>query len=217
VTPLGKKKLTSIVMVGDKGDLSEVDPKNITMLSLDDLPDDARKLYEKQKKIREQEELQMFLTSFKKDQQDVVTQVKEIALPPIKDKKVMADKLNILDSDVANAIDCAVSASLNNKFAAASQDLEKMLATHQSQMESKFSKFFDNNIHASTSNTGKQISCAGGDTSTLQIPKFPPPPEPSIENMHSRTVIGNSARVGCFVPPYYASAYSTPAPQTIDI
>jgi hypothetical protein len=130
VTPLGKKKLTSIVMVGDKGDLSEVDPKNITMLSLDDLPDDARKLYEKQKKIREQEELQMFLTSFKKDRQDVVTQVKEIALPPIKDKKVMADKLNILDSDVANAIDCAVSASLNNKFAAASQDLEKMLATH---------------------------------------------------------------------------------------
>jgi hypothetical protein len=129
VTPLGKKKLTSIVMVGDKGDLSEVDPKNITMLSLDDLPDDARKLYEKQKKIREQEELQMFLTSFKKDRQDVVTQVKEIALPPIKDKKVMADKLNILDSDVANAIDCAVSASLNNKFAAASQDLEKMLAT----------------------------------------------------------------------------------------
>jgi hypothetical protein len=130
VTPLGKKKLTSIVMVGDKGDLSEVDPKNITMLSLDDLPDDARKLYEKQKKIREQEELQMFLTSFKKDRQDVVTQVKEIALPPIKDKKVMADKLNILNSDVANAIDCAVSASLNNKFAAASQDLEKMLATH---------------------------------------------------------------------------------------
>jgi hypothetical protein len=130
VTLLGKKKLTSIVMVGDKGDLSEVDPKNITMLSLDDLPDDARKLYEKQKKIREQEELQMFLTSFKKDRQDVVTQVKEIALPPIKDKKVMADKLNILDSDVANAIDCAVSASLNNKFAAASQDLEKMLATH---------------------------------------------------------------------------------------
>jgi hypothetical protein len=129
VTPLGKKKLTSIVMVGDKGDLSEVDPKNITMLSLDDLPDDARKLYEKQKKICEQEELQMFLTSFKKDRQDVVTQVKEIALPPIKDKKVMADKLNILDSDVANAIDCAVSASLNNKFAAASQDLEKMLAT----------------------------------------------------------------------------------------
>jgi hypothetical protein len=84
-------------------------------------------------------------------------------------------------------------------------------------MESKFSKFFDNNIHASTSNTGKQISCAGGDTSTLEIPKFPPPLEPSIENMHSRIVIGNSARVGCFVPPYYASAYSTPAPQTIDI
>jgi hypothetical protein len=80
---------------------------------------------------------------------------------------------------------------LNNKFAAASQDLEKMLATRMSQMESKFSKFFGNNIHGSSSNTGKQIGSAGDDTSTLQIPKFPPPPEPSIENMHSRIVIGN--------------------------
>jgi hypothetical protein len=144
-----------------------------------------------------------------------VTQVKEIAPPPIqdsKDKKVTTDKPNILDSDVANAIDGAVSASLNNKFAAASQDLEKMIATRMSQMESKFSKFFGNNIHASTSNTKKQIGSAGDDTSTLQIPEFPPPPEPLIENIHNRTVIGNSAGVGSLVPPYYASAYSTPPP-----
>jgi hypothetical protein len=134
-----------------------------------------------------------------------------------KDKKVTTDKPNILDSDVANAIDGAVSASLNNKFAATSQDLEKMLATHMNQMESKFSKKFGNNIHASTSNTGKQIGRAGDDISTLQIPKFPPPPEPSIENIHNRTVIRNLTGVGSFVPPYYASAYSTPPPQTTGI
>jgi hypothetical protein len=34
----------------------------------------------------------------------------------------MTDKPNILNSDVANAIDFAVSASLNNKFAVTSQD-----------------------------------------------------------------------------------------------
>jgi hypothetical protein len=62
------KKLASVAMADDKGDLSEVDPKNIIMSSFEDLPDDARQLYEKQKKICEQEELQMFLTSFKKDQ-----------------------------------------------------------------------------------------------------------------------------------------------------
>jgi hypothetical protein len=81
VTPLEKKKLPSIAMVDDKGHLSEVDPKNIIMPSLEDLPDDARQLYVKHKKICEQEELQMFLASFKKDRQGVVTQVKEITLP----------------------------------------------------------------------------------------------------------------------------------------
>jgi hypothetical protein len=92
-----------------------------------------------------------------------------------------------------------------------------MLVTFMSQMESKFSKFFGNYIHVSTSNTGKQIGSAGDDTSNLQISKFPPPPEPSIENIHSRTIIGNSAGVGNFVPPYYASIYSTPPPQTTGI
>jgi hypothetical protein len=56
VTPLGKK-LPSVAMADDKGDLSEVDPKNIIMSSLEDLPNDAHQLYEKQKKICEQEDL----------------------------------------------------------------------------------------------------------------------------------------------------------------
>jgi hypothetical protein len=49
VTPLGMKKLPSVVMADDKPDLSEVDPKNIIMPSLEDLSNDARQLYEKQK------------------------------------------------------------------------------------------------------------------------------------------------------------------------
>jgi hypothetical protein len=179
------KKFPSVAMTDENGDLSEVDPKNIIMSSLEDLLGDTRQLYEKQKKIREQEELQMFLASFKKDWQGVMTHVKEIVLPPIKDskdKKVMVDKPNVLDSNVANAIDGAVSASLNNKFAAVSQNLEKMLATCMNQMESKYSKIFGNNVHVSTSNTGKRIGSVGDDISTLQIPKFPPPHEPSITN-----------------------------------
>jgi hypothetical protein len=101
-------------MADDKGDLSKVDPKNIIMSSLEDLPDDTRQLYEKQKKIREQEELQMFLTSFKKDQQGVVIQVRRLHFPikDSKDKKLTADKLNRLDLDVANAINGAISVSL---------------------------------------------------------------------------------------------------------
>jgi hypothetical protein len=122
-------------------------------------------------------------------------------------------KPNVLDSDVATAIDSDVSASLNNKFAATTQNLEKMVVTRISQMESKFIKFFNNNIHVSSSNTGKQSGSAGDDTSNLQIPKFPLPPEPSIENIHNQKVIGNSVGVESSVPPYYTSAYSTPPSQ----
>jgi hypothetical protein len=74
---------------------------------------------------------------------------------------------------------------LNNKFTVVSKNSEKMLVTLMSQMESKFSKFFGNNLHASTSNTEKQISSAGDDILNLQIPKFPLPPESLIENIHS--------------------------------
>jgi hypothetical protein len=74
---------------------------------------------------------------------------------------------------------------LNNKFVVVSQNLEKMVVTRISEMESKFSKFFSNNLHVSTSNTRKQSSSASDDTSNLKIPKFPLPPEPSIENRHS--------------------------------
>jgi hypothetical protein len=99
---------------------------------------------------------------------------------------ITIDKPNVLDSDVASAIDSDVSASLNNKFAATAQNLEKMVVTRISQMESKFIKFFNNNIHVSSSNTGKQSGSAGDDTSNLQIPKFPLPPEASIENIHNQ-------------------------------
>jgi hypothetical protein len=51
---LGKKKLPSVAVADDKGDMYEVDPKNIIMTSLEDLPDDGRRLYEKLKNIREQ-------------------------------------------------------------------------------------------------------------------------------------------------------------------
>jgi hypothetical protein len=66
VTPLGIKKLPLVAMADDKGDLSEVDPKNIIMPSLEDLPNDVCQLYEKQNKIHDQEELQVFLARFKR-------------------------------------------------------------------------------------------------------------------------------------------------------
>jgi hypothetical protein len=47
-------------------------------------------------------------------------------------------KFNMLGSDVANAIDGVISASLNNKFAAVSENFGKLLVTHMDQIESMF-------------------------------------------------------------------------------
>jgi hypothetical protein len=43
----GEEKLPLVAMADDKGDRSEVDPKNITIPSLEDLPNDGCQLYEK--------------------------------------------------------------------------------------------------------------------------------------------------------------------------
>lgn len=68
--------------------------------------------------------------------------VKEIEFCPIKNdtnEKVTSDKFNILSSDVANAIDGDISASLNNKFAVVSEKVEKLLVIRMDQIESMFS------------------------------------------------------------------------------
>jgi hypothetical protein len=66
-------------------------------------------------------------------------------------------KFNMLGSDVANAIDGVISASLNNKFAAVSENFGKLLVTHMDQIESMFCKLFGNNIYASTSSVEKKF------------------------------------------------------------
>jgi hypothetical protein len=67
---------------------SEVDPKNIIMVTLDEIPEEQRKAFEAHRKSTEEHqkaeearELQEFLSCFKKERQGKVTQVKEVILP----------------------------------------------------------------------------------------------------------------------------------------
>jgi hypothetical protein len=67
---------------------SEVDPKNIIMVTLDEIPEEQRKAFEAHRKSTEERqkaeevwELQEFLSCFKKERQGKVTQVKEVVLP----------------------------------------------------------------------------------------------------------------------------------------
>jgi hypothetical protein len=46
VTPLGTKKLSSTTMADGKGNLSEIDSRNIIMVKLEELPEESQKKVE---------------------------------------------------------------------------------------------------------------------------------------------------------------------------
>jgi hypothetical protein len=66
----------------------EIDPKNVIMVTLEEIPEQQRKTFkmqwqaaERRRKVEEMWELQEFLAYFKKERQGKVTQVKESILP----------------------------------------------------------------------------------------------------------------------------------------
>jgi hypothetical protein len=79
------KPIQSFPMLGSKIHLEEID-----MVTLEEVPEDARKAFEEHRRAAEErrrateaKELQEFLACFKKDQQGVVTQDKQVILPPL--------------------------------------------------------------------------------------------------------------------------------------
>jgi hypothetical protein len=67
---------------------SEIDPKNVIMVTLEDIPEEQRKAVEvhrraaeERRKVEEVRKLQEFLTCFKKERQGKITRVKEVILP----------------------------------------------------------------------------------------------------------------------------------------
>jgi hypothetical protein len=142
VTPLEIKRLSSAIMVDDKGNLSEVDSRNIIIAKLEELPEKSRKaieefqrvLQERRKafkeelKANEEKEMQALLSCFKKDRQGEVTQIQGVVLPSVKCKPIEIPKvkLNITlplitssalsGEDVTHMVDQAVSASLANRL-----------------------------------------------------------------------------------------------------
>jgi hypothetical protein len=77
----------------------EIDPKNVIMVTLEEIPEEQRKAFEAHRQAAEERrmveeawELQEFLTCFKKERQGKVTQVKEAILPSNSGKaKLMPD------------------------------------------------------------------------------------------------------------------------------
>jgi hypothetical protein len=69
---------------------SEIHLEEIDMVTLEEVLEDARKAFDEHRRVAEErrrateaKELQEFLAHFKKDQQDVVTQDKQVILSPL--------------------------------------------------------------------------------------------------------------------------------------
>jgi flagellar motor component MotA len=129
-------------MAYGKGNLSEIDFRNINSMKSEELPkksrkaveefqralQECRKAFQEEMKAIEEKEMQALLSCFKKDRQGEVTQIQGDALPSVERKsiKIPEVKLNVIlpsitlstlpDEDVAHMVDQAVSASLTNKL-----------------------------------------------------------------------------------------------------
>jgi hypothetical protein len=127
-----------------------------------------------------------------------VVEVQEFEFPPLQQPKVTPTVSKPLkaNSYIANMIDGAVSASLNNKFVAMSEKFDSTMNSRLDRIEAKFDKQFSgNDINASTSNTENSKDSTLNDFSNLHIPKVPIG-VPPIHHIHSRTTIGASVDGG---------------------
>jgi hypothetical protein len=142
VTPLGTKKLSSATMANGKGNLSEIDSRNIITIKPEELPEESRKaveefheaLHERRKAFKEElkaakeKEMQALLSCFKKDQQSGVTQIQGDILPSVESMSIKIPEvtLNITPppvtssalsgEEVTHIVDQVVIASLANRL-----------------------------------------------------------------------------------------------------
>jgi valyl-tRNA synthetase len=126
-------------MADGKGNLSEIDSRNIITANPEELPEESRKAVEEfqsalqerrnafeELRAAEEKEMQALLSCFKKDRQGGVTQIQGVIISSVECKsiKIPEVKLNITPSsitsstlsseEVTHMVDQVVSASLAN-------------------------------------------------------------------------------------------------------
>jgi hypothetical protein len=163
-----------------------------------DIPDAKRQAFEEYQKARREAEWKDFISCLRKTRDGKVVEVQEFEFPPLQQQKVTPTVSKPLEanSDIANMIDGAVSASLNNKFVAMSEKFESTMNSRLDRIEAKFGKQISgNDINTSTSNTENSKDSTLDDFSNFYIPKVPIG-VPPIHHIHSCTTIGASAGAG---------------------
>jgi hypothetical protein len=118
----------------------EVDPQNIARPNVEQTSAKEKKaLVEVKRKIREQkereileleeEDMKQYISYFSVDRQGNIKKDKDVVIN-IPALKVQSDAPPEANSDIANMIDGAVSASLNNKFVVMSEKFESTMNSH---------------------------------------------------------------------------------------
>jgi hypothetical protein len=118
-------------MLGSKIHLEEID-----MVTLEEVPEDARKAFEEHRRAAEErrrateaKELQEFLACFKKDQQGVVTQDKQVILPPLDHRAELTCNVSTSSPSVSREV------------------LSNMLVDHNKTMISQMQQTMEEAIH----------------------------------------------------------------------
>ena len=127
-TPLGTKKLESVTMADSRSNNGEIHPDNIVRPTIEKLSAADRQAYEVYMKKRDEEASRWFLSHFAVDRHGNVSKEKDVNYSSEQDKvKSNVSTSPEVNSEIANLVDVAVSASLNNKFVAITGHVESMM------------------------------------------------------------------------------------------
>ena len=133
--------------------------------ALDDIQKKIRKEKEKKKEIQrlEEEAMKQYISHFSIDRQGKVT--KDVAFDASQfEVKFDEDKQPVLNSELANAIDDAISSHVNNKLDFVGQNLHNMFDDRFSRIESHLGmKPIGSDKNASISNTDKAMDDSAND------------------------------------------------------
>jgi hypothetical protein len=163
-------KNQSAAMAGKIPKASEIDINNMKMLTFEQLLAEHKKaLDEINKKIRdeqvqeirrkEEEAVKHYVSHFSVDRQGKVTKIKDVNFDSSQTEvKTDENKQPVIDTKIANMVDGAVVAHLNNKLEFVGQNLHSMFDARFSRIEAYLGmSSIGDDKHTSTSNTDKTM------------------------------------------------------------
>jgi hypothetical protein len=217
---------------------SRIDPKNVIMVTLEEIPEEQRKAFkahrqavEERRKTEEAWELQEFLACFKNERQGKVTQVQEAILPSTggKDKvmpTVSTSSPSITPEDVTSMLIDHTKLLTNHlhymlenglvkifKTLNPSVDSGSVLGTPQEPSSSTLHEALENPPYGMPKNfTSSQapliMSTLPSRSETAMV--ISPPIVETLNNIPSSATTSRTNELANFVPPYQMVMYSTP-------